>query len=187
MQTREQIRGQSRAEKVAAYKEAQRILQMGKKWQRLVPGEKRPDFERAARSVLQAALKRPLVQKHDHLDIRTNAIMHEQPTHEARLIDRYLRSGTVHPDVRHSFESGRTTRATRRRPPFRTQRNPRTDPDMPDVELYVQDLSEDLHLPAHLDVRRNEFTERVHTVPFAAPLVPKRQQTVPSRQEVEPE
>ena len=58
---------------------------------------------------------------------------------------------------------------------------------MPDVELYVQDLSEDLHLPAHLDVRRNEFTERVHTVPFAAPLVPKRQQTVPSRQEVEPE
>ena len=38
----------SREQKQKAYLEAERILALGKKWQQLVPGEKRPNFERAA-------------------------------------------------------------------------------------------------------------------------------------------
>ena len=46
----------SREQKHKAYLEAERILQLGKKWQQLVSGEKRPNFEKAAAEVLRRAL-----------------------------------------------------------------------------------------------------------------------------------
>ena len=39
----------SEAEQQEAYREAREILKLGEKWQQLMPGEKRPNFERAAK------------------------------------------------------------------------------------------------------------------------------------------
>ena len=36
-------------EKRAAYEEARQLLLLGKKWQQLTPGERKPDFKRAAK------------------------------------------------------------------------------------------------------------------------------------------
>ena len=38
----------SREHKQKAYLEAKSILELGKRWQQLVPGERRPNFEKAA-------------------------------------------------------------------------------------------------------------------------------------------
>ena len=40
----------SREEQFAALQEAQRILQLEKKWRRLVPDERKPDFKRQPRA-----------------------------------------------------------------------------------------------------------------------------------------
>ena len=39
----------TQAQKQDAYREARDIMKLSKKWQELMPGEKRPNFERAAR------------------------------------------------------------------------------------------------------------------------------------------
>ena len=46
----------TQAQQHDAYREARDILKLGQKWQELMPGEKRPDFTRAAREVLKRAL-----------------------------------------------------------------------------------------------------------------------------------
>ena len=134
MQTQEQIDAMSLGAKRAAYKEAHTILQTGKKWQRLVPGERRPDFERAARHVLHKALRRP-VRGPPKPFVVHNGLMHEHAPREARRIERYLKSGMLHPDVLHSFRSGRVTRKPR---PVRFRGEPLRQDDQ-DVEHVVLD------------------------------------------------
>jgi len=46
----------TREQKHKAFLEAKSTLELGKKWQRLVPGERRPNFERAAANTLRKAL-----------------------------------------------------------------------------------------------------------------------------------
>ena len=46
----------SEVEQQEAYRESREILKLGQKWQQLMPGEKRPNFERAAKEVLRRAL-----------------------------------------------------------------------------------------------------------------------------------
>ena len=46
----------SREERDRAIKEADSILRLGKKWQRQVPNERRPNFEAAAAAILRKAL-----------------------------------------------------------------------------------------------------------------------------------
>ena len=46
----------TRAQKHDAYREAQEILKLSEKWQELMPGEKRPHFERAAQEVIRRAV-----------------------------------------------------------------------------------------------------------------------------------
>ena len=59
----------SREEQFAALQEAQRILQLEKKWRRLVPDERKPDFKRAARVILQRALGHEAVGREPDLRI----------------------------------------------------------------------------------------------------------------------
>ena len=88
-------------EKRAAYEEARQLLLLGKKWQQLMPGERKPDFRRAAKAVIRRALGKSTVPREPDLDVH-NGLMHEHAPREARLIERTLRSGIVHPDVLHS-------------------------------------------------------------------------------------
>jgi hypothetical protein len=104
----------SREEKFAALHEAQRILQLEKKWRRHVPDEKKPDFKRAARVVLQRALGQATVSKEPDLRVHSG-LMHEHDEREARLIERTLRNGTVAggTQVLSSFRDGARARPTK--------------------------------------------------------------------------
>ena len=84
----------SREEQFAALQEAQRILQLEKKWRRLVPDERKPDFKRAARVILQRALGHKSVGKEPSLRVHSG-LMHQHAPREAQLIERTLRNGTV--------------------------------------------------------------------------------------------
>ena len=95
----------SEIEQQRALREAREIMKLGEKWQQLMPGEKRPNFERAAREVLRRALGHQVVKNQEALDIH-GGLMHEHQPREAHLLERYLKSGTVHPDVMHSFVHG---------------------------------------------------------------------------------
>ena len=88
----------SREEQFAALQEAQRILQLEKKWRRLVPDERKPDFKRAARVILQRALGHKSVGREPTLRVHSG-LMHEHDEREAQLIERTLRNGIVHPAV----------------------------------------------------------------------------------------
>jgi len=162
MQTQEQIDAMSLGAKRAAYKEAHTILQTGKKWQRLVPGERRPDFERAARHVLHKALRRP-VRGPPKPFVVHNGLMHEHAPREARRIERYLKSGMLHPDVLHSFRSGRVTRKPR---PVRFRGEPLRQDDQ-DVEHVVLDRLAQVHHPVHLNTRTGEYISRHEDAPEA--------------------
>ena len=71
-------------------------MKLSEKWQELMPGEKRPNFERAAKEVIRRALGHRVVKNQEPLDIKEDGLMHEHAPREAHLIERYLRSGTVH-------------------------------------------------------------------------------------------
>ena len=63
----------SEAEQQEAYREAREILKLGEKWQQLMPGEKRPNFERAAKQVLRRALGHRVQKNVERIDIRGRA------------------------------------------------------------------------------------------------------------------
>ena len=44
------------AQKRDAYREAQQILRLDKTWQQIMPGERKPNFRRAAREIIRRAL-----------------------------------------------------------------------------------------------------------------------------------
>ena len=142
----------SEAEQSRAFREAREIMKLGEKWQQLMPGEKRPNFERAAREVLRRAMGHQVARNTERLDIREDGLMHEHEPREAHLIERYLKSGTVHPDVLHSFVHDRRL----------ADREPREMPaeedldDLPDFDVFVQHEG-DQHYPAHWHPGTGEF------------------------------
>ena len=46
----------SEIEQQRAFREAREIMKLSDKWQQLMPGERKPNFERAAKEVLRRAL-----------------------------------------------------------------------------------------------------------------------------------
>ena len=74
-----------------------------KKW-RMVPDERKPDFKRAARVIMQRALGHETVGKEPELQVHSG-LMHEHPEREARLIERTLRNGVVPPQVRRAHQA----------------------------------------------------------------------------------
>lgn len=157
----------SREEKHKAYREAESILALGKKWQALVPGERRPNFERAAAEVLRRALKHTVVNREQPLNI-SNRLMHQHPPREARLIERTLRNGIMHPDILHSFQHDRRTR---RPMPLRPASMGPDPEDLPDFDLHVLDTTYNYEHPSHLDVRRGEYVSKMHQPAGHTPLV----------------
>ena len=119
--------------------------------------------------------------------------MHEHAPREARLIERTLRNGIVHPDVLYSFRHGEVPEPEQVPIGALTggrQHVPLGELDR-SVDTYVGDLApmvhavhfnEDLEFPTHLNTRTQEFVakhadhEHMHyMIPGAAPTdVPMR-------------
>jgi len=157
-------------EKRAAYVEAQQILNLQKKWKSLVPGERMPDFRRAAKAVIRRALGQSVVPQEPALDVY-DGLMHEHAPREARLIERTLQNGIVHPDVLHSFRHGEVPRTgqvpigaltgTRQHVPL-GERPRGKDTDISDLAPMVHAVhyNEDLEFPTHVNTRTREFTPK---------------------------
>ena len=155
----------TRAQKQDAYREARQIMKLSEKWQELMPGEKRPNFERAAQEVVRRAIGHKVERNEAPLDVH-GGYMHEHGAREARLLERFLRSGTVHPDALHSFVHGRErVGAPDVAPPAQDDLN-----DLPDFDLYVQNLHEDLTYPGHYNPSTGEFLDSQHEPPVAQEL-----------------
>ena len=143
--------------KQKAYLEAERILALGKKWQQLVPGEKRPNFERAAAEVIRRALGHKTSSARHNLEI-SNRLMHQHGPNEARLIERTLRSGSIHPDVLHSFRDNRRTRKPR---PVKFDLGPLPD-HLPEPELWIaHGPGDDIEHASHFNVNTGQFHSHV--------------------------
>jgi len=155
----------TRAQKQDAYREARQIMKLSEKWQELMPGEKRPNFERAAQEVVRRAIGHKVERNEAPLDVH-GGYMHEHGAREARLLERFLRSGTVHPDALHSFVHGRErVGAPDVAPPAQDDLD-----DLPDFDLYIQNLHEDLTYPGHYNPSTGEFLDSQHEPPVAQEL-----------------
>ena len=153
----------SREQKQKAYQEAQSILQLGRKWQQLVPGEKRPNFERAAAEVIRRALGHKTSNNRHNLDI-SNKLMHQHGANEARLIERTLKSNIVHADVLHSFRDNRRTVKPR---PVEFNLGPLPD-NLLEPELWLAHDG-DLDHVSHFNVNSGEFVSHVQDLHVGEP------------------
>ena len=131
-------------EKLKAIREVESIYALAKKWQRLTPGEKRPNWERIADAVLKRALNKPVIDPPRQIHLQSGALHHEQDANTARIIERTLKNGIVHPDVLHSYSSDIQATGTGRARPRRM----RPVRDTPNIRHIVQHGSTDLHYPA---------------------------------------
>ena len=188
----------SREEKFAALREAQRVLQLEKKWRRLVPDEPKPDFKRAARVILQRALDHKTVPDEPYLQIH-NGLMHEHDSREARLIERTLRNGSVHPQVLSSFRDG--VRAPETRPLIQSIIGSRTpvpagefrdfqlNTDVSDLHDMVHDVQypeDELEFPTHINLRTGQMVAKHDDHVHMIMLQPQEQPpTDPMRDRVE--
>ena len=128
-------------QKLAAMREVQRIYALAQKWRPVMPNQKRPNFEAQADAVLKRAMNAQIVGRAAPLDIRDGKLMHEHDPRTARIIERTLRNGIVHPDVLHSFQSGRIKQPPAY-PDHRIHELPH-DPDLTDFNLYIQHSDQD--------------------------------------------
>jgi hypothetical protein len=142
----------SEAEKRDAYREAQQILRLDKRWQELMPGERKPNFQRAAQEILKRALGHKTQRNEEALDLH-GGLMHEHGPREARLIERTLRAGHVHPDVLHSFQHG----ITKTEPEAPVHYDLGDDPNLPDFDVYVHDAAETIVPASHYEPGTGEY------------------------------
>ena len=162
----------SREEKYAALQEAQRILQLEKKWRRLVPDEPKPDFKRAARIILQRALNHSTVPAEPDLEIH-NGLMYEHDSREARLIERTLRNGILDPKILSSYRDG--VKGPEKRPLIQAVIGSRTpvpagefrdfelDTNVSDLHEFVHGIqypAEELEFPTHINIRTGQMTAK---------------------------
>lgn len=147
----------SEIEQQRAFREAREIMKLSEKWQELMPNEKRPNFERAAKEVLRRALGQRVSKNVEALNIKDDGLMHEHDPREAHLVERYLKSGTVHPDVLHSFVHGDVLAD-----PQKPKQPAASDmSDLPEFEVFVQG-HEDQHYPGHWHPGTGQFAVGHH-------------------------
>ena len=79
------------AQKLDAYREAQQLLRLDEKWQHLMPGERKPNFRRAAREIVRRALGHKVERNQTPLQLH-EGLMHEHDPREAALLERTLKS-----------------------------------------------------------------------------------------------
>ena len=148
--------------KLKALREVESIYRLSKKWQRLTPDEKRPNWERIADAILKKAMGTPLQPLPVGLNVRRSKQHHTHSPRTARVIERTLKNGVIHPAVLHSYQSGRV-----KRPARSVQKPRRMGPDpsyLPDPELYIEHSDADLHYPSHFEPGAG-FQPRTHVEP----------------------
>ena len=146
--------------KMKAMREVQRIYDLAKKWQRPVGHTgKMPNFSAMADSVMRKAMRAEVVGDRMPLNIRDGKLMHEHDSRTARVIERTLKNGIIHPDVLHSFQSGRTKQPARQY--HQIGRDLAPDPNLVDFDLFVQHSDTDLQYPSHF-VPGEGFIPRTH-------------------------
>ena len=170
------------AQKRDAYLEAQQILRLDKTWQQLMPGERKPNFKRAAREILRRALGHKVRRNQAPLDIH-GGMMHEHKPREAALIERTLKNGHYDPSLLHSFQLGAAASRQERTPVAEpTQTN--TD-GLPDYEVFVHDHATTIDYPSHFEPGTGRFHSSVVQPPEHAevPLQAPPQARLPSTYE----
>ena len=70
-----------------------------------MPGERKPNFRRAAREIIRRALGHKVHRNQRPLEIH-GGMMHEHKPREAALLERTLKSGMHDPSILHSFQLG---------------------------------------------------------------------------------
>ena len=131
------------AQKLDAYREAQQLLRLNEKWQHLMPGERKPNFRRAAREIVRRALGHKVERNQNPLQLH-EGLMHEHDPREAALLERTLKNGHHDPRILHSFHTGVTKRPQPKRPIV--------EPDM-DVDVYLHDHGDMIDYPFTLWTR----------------------------------
>ena len=160
----------SETEKREAYLEAQHILRLDKTWQELMPGERKPNFKRAAREILQRALGKKVIRNQAPLNIH-GGLMHEHGPREAALIERTLKTGMYDPEVLHSFQLG--SKESRAPPPTPVREIP---PPEQHFEVFLHDHGATEHHPSYFEPGTGDYHSSMTEEPDAQELpltVPK--------------
>ena len=153
------------AQKYDAFREAQQILSLDKKWQSLMPGERKPNFRRAAREIIRRALGHKVQRNERPLNLHSGQ-MHEHEPREAALLERTLKSGMHDPSILHSFQLGsKLERHDALREPRPQSRVIPHDPELPDVEVFVHDHGATLDYPSHYEPGTDTYHSSVHEPP----------------------
>ena len=150
------------AQKLDAYREAQQILRLDKTWQQLMPGERKPNFRRAAREIIRRALGHKVHRNQAPLDMHSG-LMHEHEPREAALIERTLKSGMHDPSILHSFQLGSKLR--RHDAPREQQPQVYPSAEVPDYEVFVHDHSTTIDYPSHFEPGSGVYHSSVHSPP----------------------
>ena len=157
------------AQKRDAYLEAKHILRMDNRWQELMPGERKPNFKRAAREIIRRALGHKVRRNQAPLNLHSG-LMHQHGPREARLVERTLRNGMHAPGLLHSFQHGvPQSRDEIPKPYIHTE-----DPELPDVDVYIHDHGQHIDYPSHYEPGTATFQQcaRAPRTPSGAPACP---------------
>lgn len=154
----------SEARKRDAYLEAQHILRLDKKWQHLMPGERKPNFKRVAREIIKRALGHKVTRNQAPLNLHSG-LMHEHDPREAALVERTLKSGMHDPSILHSFQLG--SKFSRHDVPREQQPReyPPAQPHLPDFEVFVHDHGTTIDYPSHFEPGTGVYHSSVHEPP----------------------
>jgi len=149
------------AQKRDAYHEAQHILRLDKKWQHLMPGERKPDFKRVAREIIRRALGQKVQRNQAPLDLH-GGLMHEHKPREAALIERTLKNGMYDPSLLHSFQLG-----TKEIPRRQVQQDATIEQGsmLPDFEVFVHSHGTTIDYPSHYEPGTDTYHSSVHDPP----------------------
>ena len=142
-------------EKLRYLKEIESIHRLSKK----VLPPKGTTWARVADKLLKKALGMPIEEPAEALHMQTGRQMHQHSPRTARVIERTLRNGVIHPDVLHSYRNDKITQG--RAFPYYDKPEPRAD--APDVIHYVQHGSTDLAYP-HGHMQGYGFVPSEHQV-----------------------
>ena len=168
------------AQKYDAFREAQQILSLDKKWQSLMPGERKPNFRRAAREIIRRALGHKVQRNERPLNLHSGQ-MHEHEPREAALLERTLKSGMHDPSILHSFQLGSKLArhdAVRNVAPKATEYDGADDSGgYPDVEVFVHDHGATLDYPSHYEPGTDTYHSSVYEPPQHLPVPLRAPQT----------
>ena len=152
---RQRRRAVSLDEKLRYLREIENIHRLSKK----VLPPPGTTWARIADKHLQRALGMPLQGERTAFDVRRGRHMHQHSPRTARVVERTLRNGVIHPDALHSYRNDGITKGKARQ--FRQRIAPKQYDQ--DVIHYVQHGSTDLEYP-HGHLQGFGFVPKSHEV-----------------------